>query len=287
MMQWRPTNAVCSKKLRVVAPSQHKHLTAVRRLLRSLHDGQPQRRPHHPHRHHRHHDHRPHHDPEGHRLCPMSADRQHFRLPPHRARRFCHLPVCPLTHVLLSELGLGRVPTSFTVSACHLHCRLVWCLGPASAWATMAPAASLLAPASTTVRLVVLPSQRWTRKSARDANTSTLTLTQWPAADDGCTLLVLFAPTVLRSSNQQDRQCPFRLVCAGQIFGWEAIISFILVSVVYAVAIGSPSFGAHLLLCAVCWQRHTWIIVTCAACRTPARSVCWPMYQWYRHLQNQ
>ena len=36
---------------------------------------------------------------------------------------------------------------------------------------------------------------------------------------------------------------------AGQIFGWEAIISFILVSVVYAVAIGSPSFGAQLHLC--------------------------------------
>ncbi len=33
------------------------------------------------------------------------------------------------------------------------------------------------------------------------------------------------------------------LVGAGQIFGWEAVISFILVSVVYAVAIGSPSFG--------------------------------------------
>lgn len=35
------------------------------------------------------------------------------------------------------------------------------------------------------------------------------------------------------------------LLClqAGQLFGWEAIISFILVSVVYAVAIGSPSFG--------------------------------------------
>jgi hypothetical protein len=29
----------------------------------------------------------------------------------------------------------------------------------------------------------------------------------------------------------------------GQLFGWEFFNSFILVSVVYAVAIGSPSFG--------------------------------------------
>ena len=37
----------------------------------------------------------------------------------------------------------------------------------------------------------------------------------------------------------------------GQIFGWEAVISFILVSVVYAVAIGSPSFGEPSCLCAL------------------------------------
>ncbi len=30
---------------------------------------------------------------------------------------------------------------------------------------------------------------------------------------------------------------------AAQLFGWEAMASFILVSVVYAVAIGNPSFG--------------------------------------------
>lgn len=39
---------------------------------------------------------------------------------------------------------------------------------------------------------------------------------------------------------------------AGQLFGWEFIISFILVSTVYACAIGAPNFGellyAHLLL---------------------------------------
>lgn len=30
---------------------------------------------------------------------------------------------------------------------------------------------------------------------------------------------------------------------AGQLFGWELVISFILVSTVYACAIGSPNFG--------------------------------------------
>ena len=30
---------------------------------------------------------------------------------------------------------------------------------------------------------------------------------------------------------------------AGMLFGWELVLSFILVSVVYAVAIGEPSFG--------------------------------------------
>jgi hypothetical protein len=30
---------------------------------------------------------------------------------------------------------------------------------------------------------------------------------------------------------------------AGMLFGWELVVSFILVSVVYAVAIGEPSFG--------------------------------------------
>ena len=28
------------------------------------------------------------------------------------------------------------------------------------------------------------------------------------------------------------------------LFGWEAVMTFVLVSVVYAVAIGDPSFGA-------------------------------------------
>lgn len=32
-------------------------------------------------------------------------------------------------------------------------------------------------------------------------------------------------------------------MCAGMLFGWELVLSFILVSVVYAVAIGEPSFG--------------------------------------------
>lgn len=31
--------------------------------------------------------------------------------------------------------------------------------------------------------------------------------------------------------------------CAGMLFGWEIIMTFVLVSVVYAVAIGEPSFG--------------------------------------------
>ena len=30
---------------------------------------------------------------------------------------------------------------------------------------------------------------------------------------------------------------------AGMLFGWETIMTFVLVSVVYAVAIGEPSFG--------------------------------------------
>ena len=30
---------------------------------------------------------------------------------------------------------------------------------------------------------------------------------------------------------------------AGMLFGWELIMTFILVSVVYAVAVGEPSFG--------------------------------------------
>lgn len=32
-------------------------------------------------------------------------------------------------------------------------------------------------------------------------------------------------------------------VTAGQLFGWEFILSFILVSTVYACAIGAPNFG--------------------------------------------
>ena len=36
------------------------------------------------------------------------------------------------------------------------------------------------------------------------------------------------------------------------LFGWEAIVSFVLVSVVYAVAIGSPSFGDALLRATAC-----------------------------------
>ena len=31
--------------------------------------------------------------------------------------------------------------------------------------------------------------------------------------------------------------------CAGMLFGWETIMTFVLVSVVYAVAVGEPSFG--------------------------------------------
>lgn len=30
---------------------------------------------------------------------------------------------------------------------------------------------------------------------------------------------------------------------AGMLFGWETIMTFVLVSVVYAVAVGEPSFG--------------------------------------------
>ena len=30
---------------------------------------------------------------------------------------------------------------------------------------------------------------------------------------------------------------------AGMLFGWEAVMTFVLVSVVYAVAVGEPSFG--------------------------------------------
>ena len=56
--------------------------------------------------------------------------------------------------------------------------------------------------------------------------------------------------------------------CAGQIFGWEAMISFILVSVVYAVAIGSPSFGA--LSCHMWWPRPCAIWVdACGAALRP------------------
>lgn len=32
-------------------------------------------------------------------------------------------------------------------------------------------------------------------------------------------------------------------IFAGMLFGWELVVSFILVSLVYAVAIGKPSFG--------------------------------------------
>lgn len=31
--------------------------------------------------------------------------------------------------------------------------------------------------------------------------------------------------------------------CVGQLFGWETVMTFVLVSTVYAVAIGEPSFG--------------------------------------------
>lgn len=30
---------------------------------------------------------------------------------------------------------------------------------------------------------------------------------------------------------------------AGMLFGWETVMTFVLVSVVYAVAVGEPSFG--------------------------------------------
>lgn len=32
-------------------------------------------------------------------------------------------------------------------------------------------------------------------------------------------------------------------VAAGMLFGWETVMTFVLVSTVYAVAIGEPSFG--------------------------------------------
>lgn len=32
-------------------------------------------------------------------------------------------------------------------------------------------------------------------------------------------------------------------IATGMLFGWEIIMTFVLVSVVYAVAIGEPSFG--------------------------------------------
>ena len=31
--------------------------------------------------------------------------------------------------------------------------------------------------------------------------------------------------------------------CVGQLFGWETVMTFVLVSTVYAVAIGEPSCG--------------------------------------------
>lgn len=33
------------------------------------------------------------------------------------------------------------------------------------------------------------------------------------------------------------------LASAGMLFGWEIVMTFVLVSVVYAVAVGEPSFG--------------------------------------------
>ena len=33
------------------------------------------------------------------------------------------------------------------------------------------------------------------------------------------------------------------LASAGMLFGWETVMTFVLVSVVYAVAIGEPQFG--------------------------------------------
>ena len=38
------------------------------------------------------------------------------------------------------------------------------------------------------------------------------------------------------------------LWCAGMLFGWEFVLNFILVSTVYAVAIGQPTFGEGLVL---------------------------------------
>lgn len=34
-----------------------------------------------------------------------------------------------------------------------------------------------------------------------------------------------------------------RSLAAGMLFGWETVMTFVLVSVVYAVAVGEPSFG--------------------------------------------
>ncbi len=33
------------------------------------------------------------------------------------------------------------------------------------------------------------------------------------------------------------------MAVAGMLFGWETVMTFVLVSVVYAVAVGEPSFG--------------------------------------------
>lgn len=37
--------------------------------------------------------------------------------------------------------------------------------------------------------------------------------------------------------------CNLRSLAAGMLFGWETVMTFVLVSVVYAVAVGEPSFG--------------------------------------------
>ena len=34
-----------------------------------------------------------------------------------------------------------------------------------------------------------------------------------------------------------------KVATAGMLFGWETVMTFVLVSVVYAVAVGEPSFG--------------------------------------------
>ena len=66
---------------------------------------------------------------------------------------------------------------------------------------------------------------------------------------------------------------------AGQIFGWEAVISFILVSVVYAVAIGSPSFGAHkqlsrgCLSVSSCWRASILLVAVCIGCAIQLREL--------------